>query len=158
VADPPPPDPIPADLSAAARRVFEACEADFEAHKGDCSGFVRAVGARLGIALVGLADEIVDALRGADWTPLADGSAATAMADAGRLVVAGLKGRDQAQPDPHGHVVVVVAGALDPAHGLYPHGYWGRLHGVGHKNTTLNWAWRAGDLPKVIYACRAIAG
>ncbi len=58
-----------------------------------------------------------------DWTPLTpgDGAAAKNQADAGLLVIAGLKGADQANPDPHGHVVVVVSGPLDRQ---YPTAYW----------------------------------
>ena len=57
------------------------------------------------------------------------------------LVVAGLKAT------PNGHVVVIVPGPAKP----YPTGYWGRLHGVGRKNTTINWAWDHTDLPNVKY-------
>ena len=78
------------------------------------------------------------------------GFAAAASAGAGQFVLAALKGADQVVPDTHGHVVVVVQGAL--SHGLYPAAYWGQLGGVGCKNQTLNWAWRAGDRDKVVYA------
>jgi hypothetical protein len=69
-------------------------------------------------------------------------------------VIAGLKGGDQEIPSVHGHVVVVVSGLL--ANGKYPSAYWGRLGGIGDKNKTINWAWRAGDRDHVIYAARAI--
>jgi len=61
-----------------------------------------------------------------------------------------MKGSEQANPDPHGHVVVVVAGPL--AHDAYPSAYWGRLGSRGEKNKTINWAWRAEDRDRVSYA------
>ena len=45
-------------------RVREACEACFELHQHNCSGFVRAVGAVLGVAISGVANEIFDTIRG----------------------------------------------------------------------------------------------
>ena len=136
-------------------RVRDACEACFDAHKNDCSGFARAVAEQLGVTLVGLADQIVDTLRGGgEWTPLDDGVAAAASARDGKLVVAGLKGSEQAHPDAHGHVVVVVDGPL--AHDKYPSAYWGRLGGVGDKDKTINWAWTADDRDKVSYAAHDI--
>ena len=97
-------------------RVTQACEDNFDAHKSDCSGFARAVAAELKVTLNGLADQIVDTIRaGGDWRPLADGVAAAASAHNGKLVIAGLKGAEQTNPDPHGHVVVVVDAGRWPA-------------------------------------------
>lgn len=136
-----------------ADQVTEACEACFDAHAGDCSGFVRAVSSQLGVQLHGLADEIVDTIRGGNgWRPLRDGIAAAQSATAGKLVIGGLKGSEQANPDPHGHVVVVVAGPLDPTHKAYPKAYWGRLGGGGAENQWTNYAWRAEDRDRVSYA------
>ena len=135
-------------------KVIEVCKAAWPAHKSDCSAFVRDVAERLGVEISGNADAIVDMMR-SDWQMLADGPAASAAADAGRLVVAGLKGGEQQVPSEHGHVVVVVSGPL--AHAQYPSAYWGRLGGVGAENQTINWAWRAGDRDKVTYASIAIA-
>ena len=134
---------------ATAQDIIDACEAEWDGHKSDCSGFARAVATRLGVTLTGMADDIVGEIAAAPWSPVADGPAATAQAAQGRLVIAGLRGADQQAPDPHGHVVVVVQGAL--AHGLYPSAYWGRLGGVGKKDTTLNWAWREGDRDRLVY-------
>ena len=132
-------------------RVREVCETCFEAHKSDCSGFARAVADELGVTLQGLADQIVETLRnGAGWTPLKDGVAAAQSAKAGKLVIAGLKGSEQAHPDAHGHVVVVVDGPLN--RNAYPSAYWGRLGAVGEKNKTINWAWTAEDRDHVSYA------
>jgi len=133
-------------------RVREACEACFDAHKGDCSAFARAVGSTLGVPLQGLADEIVQTLRtGPGWTPLPDGAAAAKSAHDGKLVMAGLKGFEHRPPRLHGHVVVVVVdGPLDD--NAYPSAYWSELGGPGAKDKTINWAWRAGDRDRVTYA------
>ena len=130
--------------------IIAACEAEWDAHKSDCSGFAKAVASRFGVALTGLANDIVDAIKTAPWSPLGDGVAAAASAGTGALVLAGMKGSDQTVPNPHGHLVVVVTGDL--AHGLYPTAYWGQLGGVGKKATTLNWAWREGDRDRLVYA------
>ena len=136
-----------------AQKVIDACEAKFDAHHDDCSGFARAVAAQLGVPLTGDANGIVDAIGGAGWTQLADGAEARRKADQGWLVIAGLKGKDQAPPVVHGHVAVVVSGPL--AHGQ-PSAYWGRLGGRGSKNRTINYAWKAADLPNVRFAARPI--
>ena len=137
-----------------AQKVIDACEAEFKAHQADCSGFARAVAARLGITLTGLANAIVDNIQGAGWTTLKDGVEAKLKADQGWLVIAGLKGSDQAHPEAHGHVVVVVSGPL--AHKAQPTAYWGRLGGSGSKNKTINFAWRKADLANVRFAARVI--
>ena len=134
-----------------ADRVKEACEACFDAHADDCSGFVRAVASQLGVELDGLANEIVDTIRfGNGWKPLPNGIAAAERAAAGQFVIGGLKGSEQTNRDPHGHVVVVVTDPL--AHDVYSSAYWGRLGGTGEKDKTINWAWRAGDRDRVSYA------
>jgi hypothetical protein len=137
MADTPPP-----------QEIINTCEANFDAHTSDCSGFLKAVAGSLGITITGMADDIVDAIHSAPWTPLPDGIAAKAQADQGFFVVGGLK------DTPHGHVVVVVRGPL--AHGKYPTGYWGRLGATGMKNATINWAWNAADRDRVSYAFLAL--
>jgi hypothetical protein len=142
-----------------AGHIVEVCEANWDAHKSDCSGFVKAVATVLQVATFEVdddADAIVDKLRTAsDWMALGGGGgpAAKSQADAGMLVIAGLKGSDQVQPDIHGHVVVVVTGPLDRE---YPTAYWGRLGGVGAKAQTVNWAWRPGDRDHVSYFAKAL--
>jgi hypothetical protein len=134
-----------------ADRVKDACEANFEAHHADCSGFAKAVTGQLGVTLTGVADQIVDMLRaGGDWKLLANGVEAANSALVGNLVIGGLKGDEQAHPNAHGHVVVVVAGAL--AHGAYPSAYWGKLGGSGAKDQTINFAWNSEDRDNVTYA------
>jgi hypothetical protein len=132
-------------------RVRQACEDCYDAHKGDCSAFARAVAGELGVRLVGLADDIVQTLRTEPkWTVLADGVAAQQNAAAGQLVLAGLKGSEQTQPVAHGHVVVVIDGPL--ARGAYPTAYWGSLGGVPGQAKTLNWAWTEADRDHITYA------
>jgi len=133
------------------QQIITACEAAFPANQNACNAFVEAVGPTLGVTLTGMADDIVDQIRSAAWAPIADGVTAKAKADQGYFVVAGMKGAEQANPDPHGHVVVVVSGPL--AHGAYPTGYWGKLGGGGAQAQTLNWAWNAQDRDRVTYAC-----
>ncbi|WP_210207000.1 hypothetical protein [Methylobacterium currus] len=141
-------------VDAKAERIIRACEDEWPATKGDCSAFVRDVAAALGMALDGNANAIVDRIKGAEWQALVDGREAKIAADQGLFVVGGLKGGDQQEPSAHGHVVVVVAGPL--ARGLYPTAYWGRLGGVGERAKTVNWAWRAADRDKVVYAARSV--
>ncbi len=120
--------------------VKDACQANFAAHANDCSGFARAVAGQLGVTLNGLANQIVDTIRGgAGWTLLANGVAAEQAAAAGKF-----------------HVVVVVAGR--PLNrDKYPFAYWGRLGGGGKENETVNFAWRAEDRDNVTYAAHDIA-
>ncbi|HLW78592.1 MAG TPA: hypothetical protein VKU44_03245 [Terriglobia bacterium] len=137
------------------QHIIEVCQANFAANKSACNEFVRAVAQALGVTLFtpnDLADAMVDKLRSApDWSKPADGAAAKAQADAGWLVIGGLKGADETPPAQHGHVVVVVTGLLDPGHNKYPTAYWGKLNGTGAEDTTVNWAWNAADRDRVEY-------
>jgi len=111
----------------------------------------RAVSSQLEVQLHGLADDIVNTIRGGtNWRPLQNGIAAAQSVAAGRLVIGGLKGSEQNNLDPHGHVVVVVDGPL--AQDAYPSAYWGRLGGGVEKDETINWAWREEDRDRVSYA------
>jgi hypothetical protein len=136
-------------------KITTVCMQQFPAHSGDCSGFVQAVGAGLGVTIQGQANQIVDTLRaGGNWVPLADGPTALASARAGKLLIAGLRGDEQTAPDAHGHVVVVVDGPL--ANGVYPSAYWGQLHGTGAECKTINWAWTKDDRDRVTYAAHDV--
>lgn len=143
------------------QHIIALCDANWDANKSDCSGFVKAVANALQVSTFAPGDDansIVDKLHAAtDWVALTpgDGPAAKAQADAGWFVIAGLKGSNQTNPDPHGHVVVIVTGPLDSIHGEYPTAYWGRLGGVGAKAQTINWAWRAGDRDQVAYFAKS---
>jgi hypothetical protein len=138
------------DGHALAGRIIAACEDAWPEHKHDCNSFVKTVASSLGISLHGNADSIVDQISMTPWQSLSDGVSAKHAADAGRFVVAGLRGREQYSWSPHGHVVVVVAGPL--AHGFAPSAYWGHLGGIGARHTTINWAWNHNDLGSVHYS------
>lgn len=142
------------DALPRAAQVVAACEAEWDAHSDDCSGFVRAVALRLGLQIEGNADAIVGQLGGPGWTPLADGVRARVAAEGGMLVIAGMKGADQAEPSAHGHVVIVTPGKL--AHDRYPTAYWGTLGRVGAKAQTLNFAWVLTDRDRITYAAHAV--
>ncbi|MGZ5202037.1 MAG: hypothetical protein ACXWC4_19940 [Telluria sp.] len=128
--------------------VIGACETEWDAWKGDCSGFAKAVAARLGFSLSGQANELVDYLqRSPDWRSLGnDSRSATTQANLGDFVIGGLKAR------PHGHVVVVVKSGASP----YPVAYWGRFGAVGKKNTAINFSWRRADLSNVLFFSRKL--
>src|SRR4051794_36131864 len=100
------PAPGPAGLSLDGKltktnKIIRLCEAHWDAYKSDCSGFVKAVAADLGVTISGLANDIVGKMESAPWVPLKSGVAAKEKADLGYFVVGGLKA------EPHGHVVVV---------------------------------------------------
>jgi hypothetical protein len=120
------------------------CEKHWEAHKDDCSGFVKAVATDFNVTLSGQANDIVDQIQKSPWKILKDGKEADSEARAGKFVIAGLK------DEPNGHVVIIVPGEL--AQGKYPTGYWGHLGSVGYKNTTINYSWNSTERDKVIYA------
>ncbi|WP_246723447.1 hypothetical protein [Rhizobium brockwellii] len=140
--------------SAKGQAMIDRCEAAFEANKNDCSAFVRAVASASGVTLTGQADDIVDQISGSGWVALTGGAQAAAMADAGMLVIAGLKAADHTPPRNNGHVAIVVSGAL--AHGKYPTGYWGSSGGSSAKNQTLNYSWNSSDRDNVHYAARSL--
>ena len=118
------------------------CEKEWDKWKADCSGFLKAVAGDLGIQLTGQANEIVDAMGRAPWTPLgSDADMAVSYANRGYLVVAGLKAKG------HGHVAIIMPGTSKP----HPIGYWGRFGGSGKKNTPINWSWNGADLAHVQY-------
>ena len=137
-----------------AQDIVAACKREWPAHKDDCSGFCRAVAARLNVPLQGLANEIVDHLR-LHWRVLPDGPAAIAAAERGELVIAGLRGDEQTKPNAHGHVVIVVPG--EPAKGRYPRAYWGQLGSIGKQDVTLNFAWNKQDRDRITYAAAPAA-
>lgn len=141
-------------LDPNAQRIIEACRFAWPANQSDCSGFVREVAKAIKVSLSGQANEIVDQISGPGWTKIRNGIDAKQAADEGKFVIAGLKGSEQQEPSPHGHVVVVVSGPLH--NGKYPTAYWGALKGTGRQNETINWAWTKADLANVKYAARSL--
>ncbi len=147
-----------------AQKVIDACQNDWEANKADCSGFVKAVCANLGVAMsAGMADDIVAWFRNETngWEQLTDGAGNMApkealakdRADAGQLVLCGLTSAELGQA--HGHVSVVVSGPLVFSHlnnNSYPTAYWGKLGGTGGENQGLNYSFGTGSINRVTYA------
>jgi hypothetical protein len=123
--------------------VTTVCEAHWNAHSNDCSGFVKAVAGELGVTLEGQANDIVDAIQEFPWATANDGADAASKALMGNLVIGGLKALT------NGHVVIVVPGSIKD--GKYPTAYWGSLGGIGMKNMTINWSWGAADRDRVVY-------
>lgn len=130
--------------------IYAIAETNWDAHKSDCSGFVRAVAQAAGVPLGGIANHLVDYWNSEPgWIKLGnDHKMASQMAAQGYLVVAGKKEVG------HGHVVVIVP-SMEP-HGNAM-GYWGRLGGIGFKNKALNYAWKHKDLATVQYFATPVA-
>ena len=139
--------------AAAIRR---SCERHWDAFKGDCSGFLKAVGADFLEAVPsGQADAILESLRAAaSWTHVENAAIAARHADEGRIVFGGLQSDELNPPRKNGHVVVVVSGPL--VNGRYPRAYWGVLNGTGRKDEGVNWAFNAKDRDRVDYFSRAV--
>lgn len=130
-------------MAYTAEQIIQWCESEWDAWKADCSGFAKAVCSHANVQLSGRANQIIDFLETSPaWENLGAAPAtATLRANGGRLVIGGLK------QQPNGHVVIVVKAAAQH----YPVAYWGRLGGVGRKNTTINWSWNTVDRPLVHY-------
>ena len=139
-----------------AERILNACKNQYEANKGQCNMFAIAVAAEFNIVLSGIADDIVDEIQKDEWTKLANGVEAKNKADEGWFVIGGLKAADEIPPKTHGHVVVVLSGAL--ARGQYPTAMWGSLGGPlpSLGRDTINFSWTRLNRDRVIYAGRQI--
>ena len=151
-----------------AQSVIDNCKSSWPTYQADCSGFVKAVCAGLGVAMsAGLADDIVGYFRDAanTWEQLEDvtdcaGNVTTrkevlakARADTGELVLCGLTSGELGQP--HGHVAVIVSGDLVFSglnNNYYPLAYWGKLGGVGGENKGLSYSFGTGSINEVTYA------
>jgi uncharacterized Zn-binding protein involved in type VI secretion len=137
--------------------ILAVCQANYAAHTGDCSGFVRACAAALSISLQGQANQIVQTIQaGNGWTVI-DGPTGAAQAALGNFVVGGM-----IEPG-HGHVVVVVPGPLN--RGVNPSAVWGSLGYLPSGSTagangivnTVNYSFTAANLPNVVYAVYSTA-
>ena len=53
--------------------VIVACEEQWPNYQSDCSGFVKAVAASLGVTLTGQANDIVDQIQRVPWTTVKGG-------------------------------------------------------------------------------------
>lgn len=117
----------------------------------NCSGFVKAVATKLGVALPATAnaDDIVDAVA-AGWTRLASGALAAQQAATGALVLAGLKAKDHTPARNNGHVAIVVSGAL--YRDTYPMVWCGSTGGAQSQGTkSVGEVWSQTDRKNVSY-------
>ena len=123
--------PVPTPLTFP---IFKFAEKEWDANKSNCSGYIKAVAADLGIVLAGQANDLIDFWTAhSPWINLGhDAKRASTLAASGYFVVAGEKDR------PNGHVVLIVPGWSANGH---PMGYWGRLNGIGMKNKSISLAW-----------------
>lgn len=128
--------------------ILAACKKHFDAHRDDCSGFLRAVAGELGYPLSGNADAIVDHLAGS-WRVLTREQAIAAV-ERGELVIVGLKAADHDPPRNHGHVGVVVPGPL--YHDLYPRMWCGSIGSAQSQgDKSVGEVWRRTDRNNVHY-------
>ncbi len=143
---------------AAVSLVEQACTDLFEANKDDCSKFAKAVASRFGIKLTGQADDIFSQIQQAPWTPvpgndLQAAAKAAGFATQGYLVMGALRSGDLGEG--HGHVVVVVPGAL--VGGSYPFAYWGSIdQGSEGAKKGVNYAFRHPYCDQVRYGWIAV--
>lgn len=131
------------------QKIIDACALHFATYKKDCSAFVRAVAQELGYTLTGNADSITADID-KRWIKLASGAEAAEAAARGKFVIAALASKDHVPPAKHGHVVVVIGGAL--YNGKYPMCWGGSLGDYcskGDKSVGQVWGKRHRD--KVIY-------
>lgn len=130
-------------LSSGQKRIIEACERHWNAHKSNCSGFVRAVAKEIDIPFPPdriQADPIIEYISmwsTASWWKIGSAKDAGLFAEEGHFVLACLASTESGRAN--GHVAVVTSG-YKPAKGKYPRGYWGALDSVGEKNSTMNWS------------------
>ena len=101
-------------------KIEELCKKYYDANFDDCSAFLAAVTADLGITLVQPADNMVSTLN-ASWQKVTTGPEAANLAQVGVLVLVGLKAADHNPyrlPVLHGHIAIVAPGPL--YRGKYP--------------------------------------
>jgi len=151
--------PLSAEINPNAQLVIDTCKAVWPSKKNACNFFAIEVANRLGITLTGVADDIVDQIKGAGWSQLADGPGASDAAARGKFVIAGMKAADFTSPRTEGHVAIVVAGPMNPG-GWAPAGYWGSTDsGVannGGAGNPISLCFRKEDAANIVYACRDI--
>ena len=140
------------------QHIIDVCEANWDANKDDCNHFVKAVADALGVTLFSAgdnADAIMDKLpNAAGWSAILatpPDPAVENAASGGQFIIAGLESRDFTPPRNNGHVVVVVKGD-DSAHPGFPLAYWGKLGGIGARDSSIRNTFIPDvDLPNVKY-------
>lgn len=134
-------------------KIIVACEKHFDAHKDNCSGFVKAVVNEVTnqLLLSGQANDIYDQLQKSPWVKIGSGITAQIIAGAkaaeGGLVVAATKGAG------HGHVAIIVdTNTVNKKTSSKSIGYWGRLGSVGHKYMPLSNSWAPAKFDTIYFA------
>lgn len=120
----------------------------------NCSGFVKAVAAKLGVALpqTGNANAIVDFIKG--WSQLKSGADAMREAASGKFVLVGLKASQHKPVATNGHVAIIVSGKL--YHSLYPPVWCGSIGSAQSKgDKSVGEVWNRVDRDKVVYYAHA---
>lgn len=134
-------------------KIIAACEKHFDAHKDNCSGFVKAVVNELTgkILLTGQANDIYDQLQKSPWLTIGTGLTAQIIAGAkaaeGELVIAATKSQG------HGHVAVIVdTNTANKTTSSKAIGYWGRLGSAGHKYMPISHSWSPAKFDTIFFA------
>lgn len=149
-----------AELAAKRSRVIAACKKNWDANKGDCSAFVRAVSQELGFTLSGQANDIYQEIQKDPWTRIGVGTQSSSVAGIsageGKFVLAAMTG------SPNGHVAVVVdyRNAFDsysPSERNKAVASWGALHSVGADYQKITSSFTAADLARTLFAYQLIA-
>lgn len=146
-----------------ALRIEETCKAVWGEsgpqgpYKNACNFYVIEVAHRLGFSLSGVADQLIDKIQASPWQRLADGPAARAAAQQGKLVIAGVKSAVYDPPRTEGHVTIVTPGDMNPA-GWAPAGYWGStdptIRDLGGSGLPISRCFTAAVKDRIVYACR----
>lgn len=145
-------------MASADQCIVDACKSAWEGsylpgtpNKDNCSGFVKAVAAQLGVPLPATADaDGIASAVAASWKKVDSGEEAQRLAANGAFVLVLLKGKDHHPPRHHGHVGVVVAGEL------YRHKYpmmWGGSIGNAQSegDKSVGEVWNRADRDSVQY-------
>jgi len=137
--------------------IVDACRAVWEQsftagvlNKNNCSGFVKAVAAELGIHLPNTqADGIADYLD-RNWTKLASPAEALTRAGQGYLVLACLKAGEHQPVKSNGHIVVIVQGPV--YRNKYPRCWGGSIGGAQSAGTrSVGEVWNNRDRDQIRY-------
>jgi hypothetical protein len=121
-------------------------------NKNNCSGFLKCVAQKLGVAMPAAAnaDGLIDFMKSQNWQALASGADAVKQANNGMFVVAGLKSGEHHPGRTHGHVGVVVGGAM--YRGIYPKCWCGSIGGAQSAGTkSVGEIWNKKDRDSVVY-------
>jgi hypothetical protein len=148
-----------AERAARRSRIVAACIKHWPGQKHDCSGFVKAVAADLGVSLSGQANDIYKQIRSAGWTAIGTGLKASRIAGVsaseGNFVV----GASQATPN--GHVAIIVDyrnafDSYDPKDRSKAVAFWGSKGSVGEEYYRITESWSSTAMESVYFAYRNV--